>query len=252
MFLIGKKMKIKLITYATGEYKKYENRLHEFAKQNFLFNEYECFDDTWLKQKSFYEKNKWIFDNIKIGAGCWLWKPYLILCELEKIKDGDAVVYMDSQDLIKYNNLQLFKQILFSELSVKNYCLVQGPHPTISWTKYDCFYFMNCLEPKYFSSKQLEAGFIAFVKNNKTIHFVKEWLGYCMNHFVLLDYDSIMNTEHELFKRHRWDQAVLTLLSIKHNMLPSNFMFNLIDYNAGECHSTHHSVTNKIIKTYFE
>ena len=245
-------MKIKLITYATGEYKKYANRLHEFAKQNFLFDEYECFDETWLKQKLFYEKRKWIFDNVEKGAGNCLWKPYLILSELEKIKDGDAVVYMDSQDLIKYSNLQLFKKTLLTELSVKNYCLVQGPHPTISWTKYDCFYFMNCLEPKYFSSKQLEAGFIAFVKNNKTIHFVKEWLGYCLNDFVFLDCKSIMGLDDSSFKDHRNEQAVLTLLSLKYNMIPSNVMFHIIDYNVGESPSTHYNVTNKRIKTYFE
>lgn len=245
-------MKIKLITYATGDFKKHQYNLHEFAKKYSLFDDYQMFDDTWLKETLFYQKNKWIFDNVQKGAGNCLWKPYLILSELEKAEDDEAIVYMDSQDLVKISYVELFKKIILAELSIKKYCLVQGTQPTITWTKYDCFYFMNCLNEKYFSARQLEAGLIGFVKNDKTINFVKEWLGYCLNHFILLDCKSVMGSDHVTFKDHRNEQAVLTLLVLKHNMVPSDVIYNIIDYNVGETPLTHYNVTVKRIETYFE
>lgn len=245
-------MKNKLITYATGAYKLHQKKLHDFAKIHSLFDEQESFDDLWLKKTLFYEKNKWTFDNIQRGAGSYLWKAYLVLTELQKAKDGDAITYMDSTDLIKLEYLSDFKKIMLNELFTKQYCLVQTPWQTAAYTKYDCFYFMNCLESKYFLSKQIETGLVAFVKNDKTLKIAKEWFAYSLNPFIISDYKSMMGDDDTSFVDHRHDQSILTLLAIKHNMKPSNLLFNFIDYNTGDIPASHYDIHRTKITKYFE
>lgn len=47
----------------------------------------------------FKEKNKDIL-SIKKGAGLWVWKPYVILQSLKRVKDEDFLFYSDSGILI--------------------------------------------------------------------------------------------------------------------------------------------------------
>lgn len=245
-------MKTKLITYHTDEYKKYADRLHKFSSDNKLFDTQEMFDDLWLKTTDFYVKNKWIFDNIQKGAGNCLWKPYLILKELEAAEEGDAVVYMDSQDLVLLDQIENFKLVLQNHLTTQGYCLVQGPHPSALFTKFDCFYMMNCMDQKYTNSRQLEAGFIGFVKRFDTVRFVKEWLAYCLNPIVLLDCKSTLGNEIEQFIDHRNEQAILTLLSLKYNLNASFDLFNIIDFNVGQTPPSHYNNTKVRLNNYLD
>lgn len=240
-------MKIKLITYHTGEYEIFADILHKFASQYNIFDEQEKFSDTWLKQTEFYQRNKWIFDNVEKGAGNCLWKPYLILKQLEKIKEGDAIMYMDAQDLIDESEILTFKHILHTELSTTGYCLAQGGAIVKNWTKYDCLYFMDCLDEKYLNSRQLEAGTIAFIKNDKNLKFIKEWIGNCLNQFAFLDCSSIMGEELPGFNDHRNEQAILTLLALKKNMKTCPQINRTIRYNCGKMPQTHYAVTGKKI-----
>ena len=46
-------------------------------------------EEFWLKHKNFIEKHK-------RGYGYWLWKPYIIMQQLENMGEGDVLFYADA------------------------------------------------------------------------------------------------------------------------------------------------------------
>ncbi len=202
--------KISYITYATGQ--KYLS-----VANNIIENYKKFFDDTILYgindiDKNFYDKNKKIFESSR-GAGYWLWKPYFILKVLEEINENDIVFYLDLGDELRYD----IKNFVVDNCNNNDgFFLVEGYHNHSVWTKNDCFVLMNCNESRYFNATQLEAGCCAFVKNEKTINFVKEWLELCQRYDIISDESETKNSNN--FKEHRYDQSILTNLAIKHNL----------------------------------
>ena len=198
------------ITYATGDKylemaDKIVNNSSKYFDKNILYKK-EDIDDE------FYNKNKKILDS-KIGAGYWLWKPYFILKTLEKVNENDIVFYLDLGDDL-YNDIKDF--ILEGVRGGDGFFLIEGHHNHLRWTKNDCFILMNCNEPEYFNSTQLEAGCCAFIKNDKTLNFIREWLFFCQDYDIVSNESKTPNDNS--FIEHRWDQSILTNLSIKHKI----------------------------------
>ena len=217
--------KVTYITYATGE------KYLEKAK-NILPVMEGYFDNTVLYKKedidkNFYNKNKNILETEK-GAGYWLWKPYFILKTLENVNENDIVFYLDLGDFLSEN----IKNFIISKILINDgFLLINGGHSHLRWTKNDCFNLMDCHGDEYHNCTQLEAGCCAFSKNDKTINFVKEWLNYCQNYDIISsEYKSQNNPN---FVEHRYDQSILTNLSIKHNIkkVSINETFKFINYN---------------------
>jgi hypothetical protein len=218
-------VKVTYITYATG--KKYLEK-----SQEILSNGSNYFDKTILYtiediDDEFYKKNEKIF-NSEIGAGYWLWKPYLILKTLEQMNENEIVFYLDLGDFL-HNNIKNF----VIEHTIRNggFFLVEGHHINSKWTKKDCLTLMDCDSDLYKNSIQLEAGCCAFQKNEKTIKFVKEWLFFCQN-YDIVSKDNILENESN-FIEHRYDQSILTNLSIKNGLKTVSIhqIFNYITYN---------------------
>jgi len=213
------------ITYADGE------SYIEMAKS--IFPETSShFKNSTLYKKSeidpeFYEKNKNILES-KTGAGYWIWKPYFILKTLMRADNGDIVFYLDLGDKI---NSGIEKFIRDKIIENGGFFLVEGLHQNSIWTKGDCFSLMECDDEIYKKSKQLEAGCCAFLKNDLSLQFLKEWIDYCQNYDIISSDckgDNITG-----FVEHRWDQSILTNLCIRHNIrtIPIETMYNYISYN---------------------
>ena len=83
-------MKVHLVSFATT-YKDIgfqdtelrQQRLIESAKQ-YGIHSFFSWTRQMLLKTDFYQQNKFILDH-KIGAGYWLWKPFIILDTLELI-----------------------------------------------------------------------------------------------------------------------------------------------------------------------
>jgi hypothetical protein len=199
------------ITYATGD--KYIKKAEEILPSMSGY-----FDDVILYKKEdisddFYQKNKKIFE-CQTGAGYWLWKPYFILKTLEELKDGEIVFYLDAGDFIQESIKNFVIDIVNTN---EGFFLIEAnQNPHLKWTKNDCFELMNCNEQKYYDGVQLEAGCCAFIKNDKTVSLIKEWLDYCQNYDVI-SYECKTPNNH-VFVEHRGDQSILTNLKIKHNI----------------------------------
>jgi hypothetical protein len=82
-----------LVTYAAGgeQYLRNQNAVNQYAINkgiDFILNYRKSHID-----KDYFEKNRSIF-NEKMGAGMWVWKPYIILRTMESAPDGSLFIWI--------------------------------------------------------------------------------------------------------------------------------------------------------------
>ena len=65
-----------------------------------------------IEDDIFWNKNKEFILNSSKGYGYWIWKPYLINKELEKMNDGDILVYADAGCKINKNGKKRFLEYI--------------------------------------------------------------------------------------------------------------------------------------------
>jgi len=218
-----KKKVIVLITYADGKYEERRSKLVQRAFELGAANKSIEWDRETIEKTEFYNKNLHTF-RAPIGAGYWIWKPYIILNALKKLEDNEVLVYMDSGDMITSN----FSKFLNRALRQEDMLLLDGSYRHGDWTHKECFEEMWCDSKEYHDAIQLEAGVCVFRKTARTISVVSEWLGWVQNEKAL--YDS-WASQREGFNEHRHDQSILTNLKIKYSLPSSSEMRQFITCN---------------------
>ena len=156
------------------------------------------------------------------GCGYWIWKPYIILQELNKLQEGDILVHLDIHchlNIIK----DKFEDII-NELNNQSVILGYAGFNDYMYTTTKLRqHIENYLEYKFNENElnmfQYESG-IQFMKNNEfSRNFIKTWFDLMLSG---LDYVSDMYNDdtlnHETFIENRHDQSVISLL-YKYNKL---------------------------------
>ena len=173
-----------------------------------------------LRATAFYRKNREILDRPR-GAGYWLWKPYIILTELEQLNVGDYLIYHDCGHPDKPNTIK--RPLKHAVRWCHNHLggILPGVYlpeygRNARWTKGECFSAMGCDAAVYREHPQIQASFSVWEKHDASIEFVREWLRWCADPMALvddrLDPDILDDAD---FVEHRHDQSVLTLVTIK-------------------------------------
>ena len=157
--------------------------------------------------------------SLKRGGGYWLWKPYIISCILEKIKEKDILFYLDS----KYYFTENFEK-LYSNHIESNDLLVWKNKPNgetyymKNWCKMDVIKKYNMYEKVFLeNAEDFWAGAIVIKKTENTIKYMKEWLEMCCVHEDITDSPSVTPNS-ELFNEHRHDQSLLSIVLHKYNI----------------------------------
>lgn len=175
------------------------------------------YDDAWLVTQPFYKQNKWLWDHHhKRGFGWYCWKPFIIYHALQKLQDGDIVLFTDADCYPIQNFSVLYDQcekdggiMLFSAMTHKHY----------TWCKRDCYIVMGQDEPKYYDVQHGVARFMLFQKGKwRATQFLMEWLTYCVNPLATTFDKSTLSTEPIGFKEHRTEQAIMTNLAHKYGL----------------------------------
>lgn len=171
-----------------------------------------------LQRDDFWSENQCILSE-PLGAGYWIWKPFIILQAMKLIEDGDIVLYTDAGMRVIDCLNPLFE---ITKTSKDNRMLFEiswfwGKHLHSEYTKRDCFVLMGCDEPKYYKERMLNAAFSVWMKTKKNISFLTEWLTY-MKDSRIVTYEPNTCGLPNLpdYIDHRHDQAVLSLLNLKH------------------------------------
>jgi hypothetical protein len=179
------------------------------------FVRYKPFD---LQANRFWQDNQRILSE-PLGAGYWIWKPFIILETMKLCKEGDIVLYTDAGVRVIDNLDPLFEITKTSKDNRMLFALTMnyGTHRHSEYTKRDCFVLMGQDDPKYHNERMLNAAFSVWMKTPKNILFLSEWQYYLKDSRVVT-YEANTCGLPNLpdYIDHRHDQSVLSLLSLKY------------------------------------
>jgi len=208
------------ITFGAGgqNYKDACSRLTHQASQMNVFDTIIAFSENDLKDDNeFWSKHSDFIVKNKRGYGNWLWKPYLIKKQMDKMKDGDILLYLDAGcelDIKKRDRMiecfSIVEKDLIIGTTLKN-------HLEKHWTKMDLFIELDLVADTYLNSKQRQGGVNMFYVCGDVRKLVDEW--YTISSiYNLLDFSKGNNINDPEFKEHRNDQSIFSLLTKKYNI----------------------------------
>ncbi len=213
------------------------DRLARQAKSLNIFNDIYMFIENDLSV-DFREhfKEKLILGSR--GYGYWSWKPEVMLMALDRIQDGDCLLYIDAgchlNNRGKQRLLEYFKILEQEEIGIVAFKAIQPTEdnsslvydgrklfdqPNYRWIKGDLFdYFGMKDNPSVVNDQAIGAGVIFVRKCDRAIRIIREWQQIIWNHFNLLDDTPSVSANLAGFIEHRHDQAIWTLLCLKHHI----------------------------------
>ena len=216
-------MLIHLVTYATRKFRHRQLLLSASAKANKVVSTTKLWTSSSLKCSSFTS----LCPDISLserGSGFWSWKPFIILQILERVPDGDVVVYSDVGRKYPYILLENTIDDFVKWMNSKNQDVMPGVRipwngPMSMWTKRDALIAMSMDRSEIHEATPIQASFSIWRNTPETREFVKEWQSLCLKRDLVSDDVSAINTlEHPNFIAHRHDQSLLTLCCIKHGI----------------------------------
>jgi hypothetical protein len=212
------KDKTTLICYATSvedldflDLELRQLRLIDSAKK-YGINKIEKWGRQRLLKTDFYEKHRWVLEH-KLGAGFWLWKPYIIYEALHKLKEDEFLLYLDCGFYLIDDPeplLQLCKEnggFYFPEMD--------GEGTVGMLMKRRALSLMGALSEEYLNAPSVVANVQIYQKNEKTLAFVKDYLNWCSVPEVLVNdvFLSLQPLEGEPSnQRHLHDQSIISVL----------------------------------------
>lgn len=219
---------IKILTFAKGNFIESQNLLKKHLFNLGLNNQINLTEKDL--DSNFLEEFKEIL-NFKKGYGYCIWKPYLILKELKKLNKEEILLYIDSTDL----PLKPFFELIINNFKEEEYLLLNRGYNNGQWTKRDTFVLMDCDSPTYYNQVQLEAGIIGLKMTEFNLKLVQEWFNFCKNKNIITELPNICGLPNiNNFIEHRYDQSILTNISIKYNLKSNLLSEEYIKYNYNQ------------------
>ena len=158
-------------------------RICNEAKDMDFFDSIQGFTEVDLMMdQEFWNNNGSFVANSGRGFGYWIWKPHIINKELEKLNDGDILIYTDSGCEINKNGRErLLEYIHMLDNDPNDYGLISFtlPFKEYQYTKALIFEFFE----KYKDISNIEelknqnqcVGGIQIIKKNKHSSFRNRW-----------------------------------------------------------------------------
>ena len=197
------------ITYGDDKFKISRERICRQATDMNIFDSVKYFTPLDIDD-SFKEKigKYW---NERRGGGLWLWKPYIIYKTLEKLNDGDFLVYCDSGSHLDKKGRLLFLKYL-SYLNEK--CCVQFTDRFLEkdWTVNEIYEYFKIEKD---NSLQNSAGCQIIKKCSESMKLFGEWYRIAFERPDLFSQDYVISNrrDNSKFQDNRHDQSIISILS---------------------------------------
>jgi len=200
---------VRLISFGAG-FRGIEQALKRVSRQAHKFpwiDEVRTYSEADLSEEYLTKMGHLIATDPK-GFGLWSWKPFLIEREMNSMKEGDVLVYVDAGIEINPRGAARFTHYL-DYLARKDALLFSLDHQHRQWTKnhpllldFGGDYFRN----------QVVAGVLMFRVAALSRDLVTRWKELCLfeGGKLLLEPESNSSENHHLMKEHRHDQALLS------------------------------------------
>lgn len=205
-------MKKVLITYGDKKFEMSKNRFIQNAHAINIFDEIIAYSDKDLSE----ELKQSEIINEKRGGGLWSWKPDVILTTLNKMEDGDILVYCDSGCTVypcnEWNHIWK---------SLENHDIIAQRiyQRTDKWTRKSIIdYFAQTNSKNWTKCYQHMATAIILKATPFTRAFVSEWKDMMISHPEMVKDVTIEEkvNEAECFIENRHDQAFYSALTYKY------------------------------------
>lgn len=213
-----------VITFSGAAYRETDHLLVKNAKR-FGADDVWVYDDAWLMKQEFYALNRWLWDHRGIGNekggrgfGWFSWKPYIMTLAMDRLQNGDIVMFLDADTYPIADFSCLFDECArHGEAMVFSASGIEDPLPNWEWNKRDCMIVMGQDEDRYYNADAGVARFILLRKGSwKVRQFLMEWQTYCLNPLAQTFDASVIGPERAGFKEHRTEQAIFTNLVHKY------------------------------------
>lgn len=219
-------MKRYFLTYGDEKFSASKARISKQAKSLGIFDCVDAFgpDDLTPEVKSSPIMQE------KRGAGLWIWKPDIILSTLNRMDEGDMLVYADAGCL-----LQASTEWEWYERKLKRYDMIVQRiyYRTDRWTRREIFDLFPD-NPKGWTYKyQHCATTVVFKKTPFVMQFVEQWRDIMLRHPEAVRDVTPEERPKQLpqFKENRHDQAIFSALVYKY--LESGHILAIWDHIRG-------------------
>lgn len=199
------------------------NRLMGQAKGLNIFNEMTLYTGDYLKKDvPFWTAHGEFISKNRRGYGHWLWKPYLIKQNMEKMNDGDILLYLDSGCEIDVREkdylLHCIELVKKDKLIGTVYC-----DPEKYWNKMDLIVKLDMTNTEHLNTLQRQGGVVLFLVCNETRQLINKCYELGCDYHNIDDTPSI-HRNLDCFREHRHDQSVFSLLTKKYNLYSDTYL----------------------------
>ena len=193
-------------------------RCEKQAKEFGIFSDVYSVDENNLMKNfsSFWESHKDFMLSNRRGFGYWIWKSYLISELLKNIPEDSIIFYMDSGCQLNPKGMNRFKE--YCDYTMEYGGLAFNLNlPELQWTKSDTYHRVFGKLSDDVTEMQHVGGINFFKNTPKTLELVKEWQQICCeDNYHYIDDSPSTKQNHDMFKEHRHDQSVFSLLIKKY------------------------------------
>lgn len=171
------------------------------------------------------------------GYGYWVWKPWIILTELQKLSENDILVYADVGFTINPGGIDRLREyIQLTTNSASGILGFQAKRPEPGgpvvddgrslpewrekyWTKGDLIDFFGVRDDtSVLDTPTIQAGLIFMRRCKESVRFAQEWFRVFETDFSLVDDSPSQSANFVGFREHRHDQPVFSILGKIHNI----------------------------------
>lgn len=210
----------RFFTFGAGDkFIEASRRLIVQAERTNIFDEVVSYTDEDLKStKDFWANHGDFISNNPRMYGYGIWKPYLVLKELEGLDDGDTLFYADSGcefDFDCENPKEAYDNIV---PHLKDHKIIGT---LCNWdknmNKMDLINHLDMSLHPGLMTEQIQATTFLIEKCDRTMLFVKDWYDTCCHYHLINDSPSV-SANRDDYDEHRHEQSVFSLLLKKHNL----------------------------------
>jgi hypothetical protein len=168
---------------------------------------------------AFLEKHREFVDRNPRGYGYWRWKPFLLQSILASLPGGDHLYYIDAGCEISPFGAARFAA-LDMELAHRNILCFEVDFPELGWSKREAVdAILGGWNDAAMGSRQIQATWFGLRNIAPVRELVAEWAAWAAQGELITD-SLDRNNQHALFKGHRHDQSLLSLVLKKHGIQP--------------------------------
>lgn len=218
---------VHLVSFGDSSMITSRRRLRAQAKKIGVFKTINLADEKALPH-AFRRKHADLLTRDVRGFGYWIWKPQIVLSELEKIPDGELLVYCDMGFYINESGRDILLDwlrrltssdsdfLVFQSLVPEKYPEYDGralpDYRDAIWTKGDLLDYFDARDSRLIFEPTIHAGLIIIRRSTASLSVIREWRNVMSENLNLIDDSPSVSPNLEGFRENRHDQSVFSLL----------------------------------------